>query len=92
MLSGALRQVFALAEAYPDLKANQNFMQLQGELELTENQISGNRQNYNNLVQRFNTAIMSFPNNLMAGPFGFVPQPFFEIQDAAQRDVPVVKF
>ena len=91
-LSGALRQVFALAEAYPDLKANQNFMQLQGELESTENQISGQRQNYNNLVQRYNTAIMSFPNNLMAGPFGFVAQPFFEIQDAGQREVPAVKF
>jgi LemA protein len=91
-LSGALRQLFAVAEAYPDLKANQNFMQLQSELEATENQISGFRQSYNDLVRRYNTAIMSFPNNLMAGPFGFVPQPFFEIQDAAQREVPVVKF
>lgn len=91
-LSGALRQVFALSEAYPDLKANQNFMQLQGELASTENQISGMRQNYNSLVQRYNTAIMSFPNNLMAGPFGFTPQPFFEIQETAQRDVPAVKF
>ena len=91
-LSGALRQVFALSEAYPDLKANQNFMQLQGELASTENQISGFRQNYNSLVQNYNTRIMSFPTNLMAGPFGFTPQPFFEIQDAAQREVPGVKF
>src|SRR6187455_1438887 len=72
-LSGAVRQLFALSEAYPDLKANQNFMQLQGELASTENQISGMRQNYNGIVQRYNTAIMSFPNNLMAGPFGFTP-------------------
>src|SRR5256885_1176065 len=71
-LSGALRQVFALAEAYPDLKANTNFMQLQGELASTENQIASYRQNYNGLVQRYNTVIMSFPNNLMAGSFGFI--------------------
>jgi LemA protein len=92
LLSGALRQVFALSEAYPDLKANQNFMHLQSELASTENQIGGQRQSYNSLVQRHNTAIMSFPNNLLAGPFGFAPQPFFEIQDAAQREAPVVKF
>jgi LemA protein len=91
-LSGALRQVFALAEAYPDLKANTNFLQLQGELASTENQISGMRQNYNGIVQRYNTAILSFPNNLMAGPFGFTPQTFFEITDAAQREAPAVKF
>lgn len=91
-LSGALRQVFALAEAYPDLKANTNFLQLQNELASTENQISGFRQNYNSTVQQYNTAVMSFPNNLMAGPFGFTPAQFFEIQDAAQREAPVVKF
>jgi len=92
MLSGALRQLFAVAEAYPDLKANTNFMQLQGELTSTENQISGQRQNYNALVQRYNTAMLRFPTNLMAGPFGFTPQPFFEVQDAAQREAPAVKF
>jgi LemA protein len=92
MLTGALRQIFALSEAYPDLKANTNFLQLQGELGNTENQISSFRQNYNSLVQRYNTAIMSFPNNLLAGPFGFTPQAFFEIQDAAQREAPQVKF
>jgi LemA protein len=91
-LTGAVRQLFALSEAYPDLKANTNFLQLQGELASTENQISGMRQNYNNLVQRYNTAILSFPNNLMAGPFGFAPQPFFEIQDPGQREAPAVKF
>lgn len=91
-LSGALRQLFAVAEAYPDLKANQNFMQLQGELASTENQISSFRQNYNSLVARYNTAMLSFPNNLIAGPFGFTPQPFFEVQDQAQREAPAVKF
>ena len=92
MLSGALRQLFAVAEAYPDLKANANFSQLQSELTSTENQISGQRQGYNALVQRYNTAMLSFPTNLMAGPFGFTPQPFFEVQDAAQREAPAVKF
>ena len=91
-LSGALRQLFAVAEAYPDLKANTNFLQLQSELTSSENQISSFRQNYNALVQRYNTAMLSFPTNLMAGPFGFAPQPFFEVQDAAQREAPVVKF
>ena len=91
-LSGALRQLFAVAEAYPDLKANQNFMQLQNELASTENQISSFRQGYNSLVQRYNTSMLSFPNNLIAGPFGFTPQPFFEVQDQAQREAPAVKF
>jgi LemA protein len=91
-LSGALRQLFAVAEAYPDLKANQNFMQLQQELAGTENQIGGSRQNYNSLVQRYNTAMLSFPTNLLAGPFGFTAQPFFEVQDPAQREAPAVKF
>ncbi len=91
-LSGALRQLFAVAEAYPDLKANQNFMQLQQELAGTENQIGGSRQNYNSIVQRYNTAMLSFPTNLLAGPFGFTAQPFFEVQDPAQREAPAVKF
>ena len=91
-LGGAMRGLFALAESYPDLKANSNFLQLQGELTDTENQISRQRQGYNNLVASYNTALMSFPSNLIAGPFGFTPQPFFEIENAAQREVPVVKF
>jgi len=91
-LTGVLGRMFALAESYPDLKANTNFLQLQGELASTENQISGMRQNYNGIVQRYNTAILSFPNNLMAGPFGFTPQTFFEVTDAAQREAPAVKF
>lgn len=91
-LSGALRQLFAVAEAYPDLKANTNFLQLQSELSNTENHISQQRQGYNNVVQQYNTAILSFPNNVLAGPFGFNTQPFFEIADAAQREAPAVKF
>ena len=91
-LGGALRQIFALAEAYPDLKANTNFLELQRELTDTENQIAGSRQGYNSLVARYNTSMLSFPNNLIAGPFGFTAQPFFEVQDAAQREVPQVKF
>jgi LemA protein len=92
MLTGALRQLFAVAEAYPNLKANENFMSLQRELASTENQVAGERQGYNSLVQQYNTAILSFPTNLMAGPFGFAPQPFFEVQDAEQREAPKVKF
>jgi LemA protein len=91
-LSGALRQLFALAEAYPDLKANSNFMDLQRELANTENQIGHQRQQYNAVVAQYNTSMMSFPNNLLAGPFGFTAQPFFEVQDAAQREAPAVKF
>jgi LemA protein len=91
-LTGALRQLFAVAEAYPDLKANQNFMELQRELTNTENMIGQSRQQYNGLAASYNATVLSFPNNLLAGPFGFHPQPFFEIQDAAQREAPAVKF
>jgi LemA protein len=91
-LGGALGRLFALAESYPDLKANTNFLQLQGELTNTENGIGGQRQQYNSLVASYNTALLSFPSNLVAGPFGFTPQPFFEIENAAQREAPVVKF
>lgn len=91
-LSGALRQLFALAEAYPDLKANANFIELQRELANTENQLSHQRQQYNALVGQYNTSVLSFPNNLLAGPFGFTTQPFFEIENADQREAPVVRF
>ena len=91
-LSGALHRLFALSESYPDLKANTNFMELQRELANTENQIGHQRQQYNALVAQYNTSMMSFPNNLLAGPFGFTAQPFFEIQDAAQREAPQVRF
>lgn len=91
-LSGALRQLFAVAEAYPDLKANENFLRLQGELTSTENQIGAQRGAYNGQVREYNTTILSFPTNLLAGLFGFTTQPFFEIQDPGQREVPQVKF
>lgn len=92
MLTGALRQLFALSEAYPDLKANQNFSQLQEELASTENKISFARQYYNNTVENYNTRIQTFPAVLFAGSFGFMPEEFFEIEEAAQREAPKVKF
>ena len=91
-LSGALGRLMAVAEAYPDLKANQNFMQLQGELTDTENGIAGQRQAYNNTVQRYNQQIQTVPTNFIAGPFGFTQQPFFEVTSDAEREAPSVKF
>lgn len=73
-LTGALRQLFALSEAYPDLKANQNFSQLQEELASTENKIGFARQHYNNTVENYNNKIQSFPGVLVAGVFGFAPR------------------
>jgi len=92
MLTGALRQLFALSESYPDLKANQNFLALQEELSTTENKISFARQHYNDTTANYNTKVQSFPANLVAGAFGFHVEPFFEIEDAAQRAAPQVQF
>lgn len=92
MLTGALRQLFALAEAYPDLKANTNFAQLQEELSSTENKISFARQHYNASVQQYNTRLQVFPDSIVAGSFGFVRRDFFEIELAEQRQAPQVKF
>lgn len=92
MLTGALRQLFALSEAYPDLKANQNFLALQEELSSTENKISFARQYYNNTVENYNTKLQTFPSVLLAGLFGFAPEEFFEIEDAGHREAPKVKF
>jgi LemA protein len=91
-LTGALRQLFALAEAYPELKANQNFMALQEELSSTENKISFARQHYNNVVESYNGSLQSFPTVLIAGMLGFQPEEFFEIEDKTQREAPQVKF
>lgn len=91
MLTGTLKSLFALAEAYPDLKANQNFMQLQEELTNTEGKIAYARQFYNDSVMTFNTAIQSFPANLLAGMFGFTAREYFEI-DAAAAETPKVQF
>ncbi|HSK47118.1 MAG TPA: LemA family protein [Coriobacteriia bacterium] len=91
MLTGALKSIFALAEAYPDLKANQNFLNLQDELTSTESKIAYARQFYNDSVMSFNTAIQSFPANVLAGMFGFALREYFEIEPAA-TEVPKVQF
>jgi len=91
MLTGALKSLFALAEAYPDLKANTSFLQLQEELTNTEGKIAYARQFYNDSVMSFNTAIQVFPANLLAGMFGFTQREYFEIE-AAAAEAPQVKF
>ena len=90
-LSGALRQVFALAENYPDLKANQEFSQLMEELSNTENKVSYARQAYNSQVQAYDTAIQTFPRNIIAGIHGFKEMNFLQIPDA-DKVAPKVKF
>jgi LemA protein len=94
MLSGALRQLFALSEAYPDLKANANFQQLQSELSDIENKIAAARRFFNNSVQEYNTGIQQFPAALFAGMFGFTPQVFFDLGESRQQleQAPQVKF
>ena len=88
-LSGALRQLFALSEAYPDLKANQNFLDLQRELTDTEDKIAYSRQFYNTNVSSYNQKIQVFPNVLIAGMFHFEPSEFFEAEEEARKDVTV---
>jgi LemA protein len=91
MLTGALRHLFAVAEQYPDLKANQNFMELQRELSDIEEKIAYARQFYNRNVMSYNTSIQTFPNVMMAGMFGFLRFEFFEAEEEA-REVPEVAF
>ena len=91
-LAGALKTVFALSEAYPDLKANTNFLKLQDELSDTENKIQASRRFYNGNVRDYNTSLQTFPTNTMAGMFGFTAEKFFEIEDSAQRENVSVKF
>ena len=91
-LSAALGRLMAVAEAYPDLKANTNFMQLQGELTSTENIIGGARNGYNNTVEGYNQTLVVFPTNILANLFGFKAMPFFKVDDEAQRNAPQVKF
>ena len=88
-LSGALKSLFAVAEAYPDLKANQNFMQLQEELSGTESKIAYSRQFYNDSVMTYNTATQTFPNSVLAGMFGFTEREYFEIETEAREPVKV---
>ncbi len=92
MLSSTLKSIFALAEAYPDLKANTNFAKLQDELSDTENKIQASRRFYNGNVRDLNTRIETFPSNLIAGMFNFAKREFFEVADAAQRENVAVKF
>ena len=90
-LSSTLHQLLAVAESYPDLKANQNFSQLQAELTDTENRISYARQSYNDCVYTYNTAIQKFPNNLLAGMFGFTAKPMYSTGENAKK-APRVQF
>ncbi|WP_210489701.1 LemA family protein [Rufibacter aurantiacus] len=90
-LSGSLSRLMATAEAYPDLKANQNFLELQAQLEGTENRISVERQKFNGSVQDYNTYIRAFPRNFFAGWFGFEKKGYFEAEAGAQK-APTVQF
>jgi LemA protein len=94
VLTGALRQLFALSESYPDLKANANFQQLQRDLSDIENKLAAARRFFNNAVQEYNTGIQQFPASLFAGVFGFTQRTFFDLGEArAQLDqAPSVKF
>ncbi|CZT34391.1 LemA protein [Rhizobium sp. 9140] len=92
MLGQALGKLFALAEAYPDLKANQNFSELQASIEGTEDEIQMSRRYYNGAARDLNVKVESFPSNLVAGPLGFSKAPYFEITSEADRAVPAIKF
>lgn len=93
MLTGALKSLFAVAESYPDLKANQNFLQLQEELVDTEDKIQASRRFYNGAVRELNTKVQVFPTNIFAGMLGFKKREFFEVEDQAAVEKPVdVKF
>ena len=91
-LTGALGRLFALAEAYPDLKANQNMMQLSEELTSTENKVAFARQAYNDAVLGYNNTREVFPNSIIAGSFGFMPAQMLEIESPQTREVPKVSF
>jgi len=91
VLTGALRQLFALSEAYPDLKANQNFSELQEELTATEGRVAYSRQFYNDAVLKYNNKIQQFPGVVLAGPLKFSPREYFEAEEGA-REVPKVQF
>ena len=92
VLTGALRSVFAVAEAYPQLQASQNFRDLQENLTATEDKISFARRFYNGNVRDYNTSLQTLPTSLFAGMLGFKPEQYFELTDAAEREVPQVKF
>lgn len=91
-LNAAMSKFFLVVENYPDLKANQNFMQLQEELTSTENKIAFSRQAYNDQVLFYNNKIQMFPSNIIAGMFGFKESEFFELEDKSEREAPKVDF
>lgn len=91
-LSGALSRLMVVVEAYPDLKANSNFLALQEELTSTENKIGFSRQFYNDQVMQYNTMTEMFPKNIVAGAFNFQKADFFELEEAAAREAPKVEF
>ncbi|MBI4475040.1 MAG: LemA family protein [Acidobacteria bacterium] len=92
MLAGALRQLFALAEAYPQLRAVESFTSFQGSLNEIEDHLQNARRYYNAVVRDFNTRIAQFPSNIVAGMSGFPTREFFELKEAAERSVPKVSF
>lgn len=93
MLEGALKSLFAVSEAYPDLKANENFKQLQAEITDTEDKIQASRRFYNGSVRDYNIKLQVFPTNLLAGMLGFTHRDFFEVENQAEVEKPVdVKF
>ncbi len=92
ILSGALKNLFALSEAYPTLRANENFLKLQDELSDTENKIQASRRFYNTNVRDFNTKIEVFPTNLIASSMGFHREEFFQLESAEEANVPKVNF
>jgi LemA protein len=92
MLTNTLKSIFALSEAYPDLKANQNFLKLQDELSDTENKVQAARRFYNGNVRDFNTKLQVFPTNMIGGMLGFKKYEFFEVEVAEERNVPEVQF
>jgi LemA protein len=94
MLSGALKSLFAVSENYPNLKANENFLELQRQLEDTENKLQAARRFYNSVVQDLNTSLQSFPSNVIGNMFGFTPRDFFQLDqsDAAAKEPVQVKF
>lgn len=91
-LGGVLSRLFALSEAYPDLKANQNMMQFQEELSTTENKVAFSRQAFNDSVMSYNNTVENFPNSVIAGSFGFDQASFLEIESEEKREVPEVSF
>lgn len=92
MLTGALKSLFALSEAYPQLRAVEGFTSLQGSLEAIERDVQSARRYYNAVVRDFNTAVEQFPSNLVANAFRFMKQEFFELTDEAEREAPKVEF